>query len=61
MRNYLFEANLLPQIICSIKIRWAPTRHDNMDFKPIITRISEIVPLSLVTSGKAWIMKIIMY
>jgi hypothetical protein len=40
-------ADVLQQIICTIKIRRAPTRHDNVDFKPIITRISEILPLSL--------------
>jgi hypothetical protein len=36
-------ADVLKQIICSIKIRRAPdARHDNIDFKPIITRTSEI-------------------
>ena len=39
-------ADVLQQIICSIKIRWAPTRHDNIDFRPVITRISKIKPLS---------------
>jgi hypothetical protein len=35
-------ADVLKQIVCSIKIRRAPhARHDNIDFKPIITRISE--------------------
>ncbi len=34
-------ADVLKQIICSIKIRRAPhSRHDNVDFKPIITRTS---------------------
>ena len=28
-------ADVLQQIICTIKIRRAPTRHDNVDFKPI--------------------------
>ncbi len=47
-------ADVLQQIICSIKIRRAPTRHDNVDFKPIITRISEILPLSVVTADKGY-------
>ena len=47
-------ADVLQQIICSIKIRRAPTRHDNMDFRPIITRISEILPLSVVTADKGY-------
>ncbi len=47
-------ADVLQQIICSIKIRRAPTRHDNIDFKPIITRISEILPLSVVTADKGY-------
>ena len=33
-------ADVLQQIICTIKIRRAPTRHDNIDFKPIITKNS---------------------
>jgi hypothetical protein len=35
-------ADVLQQIICTIKIRRAPTRHDNIDFRPIITRTSNI-------------------
>ncbi|MGH9987392.1 MAG: hypothetical protein ACRD8W_25885 [Nitrososphaeraceae archaeon] len=36
-------ADVLKQINCSIKIRRAPhARHDNIDFKPIISRASEI-------------------
>jgi hypothetical protein len=42
------------QIICSIKIRRAPTRHDNIDFKPIITRTSNVLPLSIVTADKGY-------
>ena len=45
---------LLQQIICNIKIRRAPTRHDNVDFEPIITRTSEIMPLSVVTGDKGY-------
>ena len=47
-------ADLLQQIICNIRIRRAPTRHDNIDFKPIMIRISEILPLSVVTADKGY-------
>jgi hypothetical protein len=30
------EANVLLQIICNIRISRAPTRHDNIDFRPIV-------------------------
>jgi Transposase DDE domain len=43
-----FGADVLKQIICNIKIRRAPTRHDSIDFKPIVTRIAKINPLSVV-------------
>jgi hypothetical protein len=36
-------ADVLQQIICNIRIRGAPTRHDNIDFRPIITRTSNIL------------------
>jgi len=45
---------VLQQIICTIKIRRAPTRHDNIDFRPIITRTSDILPLSVVTGDKGY-------
>jgi len=48
-------ADMLKQIICSIKIRRAPAaRHDTVDFKPIITRTSEIKPLSVVVADKGY-------
>ena len=47
-------ADVLQQIIYTIKIRRAPTRHDNIDFRPIITKTSEILPLSVVTADKAY-------
>ena len=47
-------ADVLQQIICNIRIRRAPTRHDNIDFKPIITRTSNILPLSVVTADKGY-------
>ena len=46
--------DVLQQIICTIKIRPAPTRHDNIDFRPIITRTSDILPLSVVTGDKGY-------
>ena len=48
------EADVLKQIICNIKIRRAPTKHDIVDFKPIITKISKIKPLSVVVADKAY-------
>jgi transposase InsO family protein len=47
-------ADVLQQIICNIRIRRAPTRHDNIDFKPIITRTSNILLLSVVTADKGY-------
>jgi hypothetical protein len=47
-------ADVQQQIICTIKIRRAPTRHDNIDFRPIITRTSDILPLSVVTGDKGY-------
>ena len=47
-------ADVLQQIIYTIKIRRAPTRHDTIDFRPIITKTSEILPLSVVTADKAY-------
>jgi hypothetical protein len=42
----------LQQIICTIKKRRAPTRCDNIDFRPIIKRTSNILPLSVFTADK---------
>ena len=47
-------ADILKQIICNIKIRRAPTKHDNIDFKSIITRTSEIKPLSVAVADKGY-------
>ena len=44
-------ADVLQQIICFIKIRRAPARHDNIDFKPIVTKILNIKSLSVVVVG----------
>jgi hypothetical protein len=32
----------------------APTKHDNIDFKPIVERIANILPLSVVTADKGY-------
>lgn len=56
-RKYIklsLAAEVLQQIICTIKIRRAPTRHDNIDFGPLITKTSEILPLSVVIGDKAY-------
>jgi hypothetical protein len=47
-------ADVLKQIICNIKVRRAPTRHDNIDFRPMIIRISKIKPLSVVVADKGY-------
>jgi hypothetical protein len=47
-------ADVLKQIICNIKIRRAPTRHDNIDFKPVITKLSKIKLLSAVVADKGY-------
>lgn len=45
-------ADVLQQIICNIRISRAPTtRHDNIDFKPIVKRIANIIPLSVCGNG----------
>ena len=48
-------ADVLKQIICTVKIRGTPARHDdNIDFRPLITKVSEILPLSVVTADKGY-------
>jgi hypothetical protein len=56
-RKYIklsLAAEVLQQIICTIKIRRAPSRHDNIDFGPLITKTCEILPLSVVIGDKAY-------
>jgi hypothetical protein len=48
------SVDVLKQIICNIKVRRAPTRHDNIDFRPVITRISKIKPLSVIVANKGY-------
>jgi hypothetical protein len=48
-------ADILQQIICAIKIRRDPTRHDdNVDFQPIVERASKIMPMSVVVAEKGY-------
>ncbi|MGI0051939.1 MAG: hypothetical protein ACRD8K_09395 [Nitrososphaeraceae archaeon] len=37
-----------------MKVRRAPTRHDNVDIKPIVTRLSKIKPLSEIVADKEY-------
>lgn len=41
---------MIKQVICAIKIRRAPARHDNVDFKPLVERATAILPLSVVVA-----------
>jgi len=47
-------ADVLAQIICYIKVRRGPTKHDNVDFKPIVTKMSEIKKLSVVVADRGY-------
>lgn len=47
-------ADMLQQVICTIKIRRAPARHDNVDFKPLVERAAAIMPLSVVVADKGY-------
>jgi hypothetical protein len=59
------SADLLSNyIICTLKIRRAPTRHDyTIDFQPLIIRTStEVLPVSVTVADKAYIVvKVIMF
>jgi hypothetical protein len=42
-------------IICTIKIRRAPVRHDdNVDFKPLVEKAAAIMPLSVLVADKGY-------
>ena len=47
-------ADVLKLIICKVKIRRDPAKHDNIDFNPIVTRIAKIKPLSVVVADKGY-------
>jgi hypothetical protein len=42
---------MIKQVICAIKIRRAPRRHDNIDFKPLVERAVAILPLSVAVAA----------
>jgi hypothetical protein len=44
--------NVFQQLICNVKVRRAPARHDNVDFQPIMTKTSDIKPLSVAVADK---------
>lgn len=46
--------DVLKQVICTIKIRRAPVRYDNVDFKSLVDRASDIMPLSLVVADRGY-------
>ena len=45
---------MLQQLICIVKVRRGPARHDNVDFQPIITKTSDIKPLSVAVADKGY-------
>ena len=56
-RNYVklsVSADVLFQLICTIKIRRAPTRHDTKDFPPLVIKASEILPISVTVDDKGY-------
>jgi Transposase DDE domain len=48
------SADVLFQLICTIKIRRAPTRHDTKDFPPLVIKASEILPISVTVADKGY-------
>ena len=45
---------MLFQLICIIKIRRAPTKHDIIDFPPLVIKASEILPISVTVADKGY-------
>ena len=45
---------MLKQVICTVKVRRAPARPDNVDFKLLVERASGILPLSVVVADKGY-------
>ena len=41
-------------MICIIKIRRAPTKHDIIDFPPLVIKASEILPISVAVADKGY-------
>ena len=48
------SADMLFQLICIIKIRRAPTKHDIIDFPPLVIKASEILPKSVTVADKGY-------
>jgi len=48
------SADVLFQLICTIKIRRAPTRHDTKDFPSLLIKASEILPISVTVADKGY-------
>jgi hypothetical protein len=48
------SADMLFQLICIIKIRRAPTKHDIIDFPPLVIKASEILPISITVVDKGY-------
>jgi hypothetical protein len=47
-------AEVLYQIMCTIEIRRAPTRHDTVDFQPIMIESSKVLPISVTVGDKGY-------
>ena len=45
---------MLFQLIVVIKIRRTPTKHDTIDFQPLIVKASEILPISITVADKGY-------
>ncbi|NOJ29726.1 MAG: hypothetical protein DA328_06110 [Nitrososphaeraceae archaeon] len=56
-----FGADTLMQIICFINAQLGPTRHDSINFKPIVTKMSEIKKLSEIVADKDTVVRTIIY
>ena len=48
------DADVLQQIICNIKAGRDLTRHDNVNFRPIVTKTAEISPLLVDVDDKGY-------
>ena len=46
--------DVLQQLICIVKVRRDPARHDNVDFQPVITKTSDIKPPSVAVADKGY-------
>ena len=48
------ETDELQRVICNIRISGDPNRHENVDFRLIITKTSNVHPLSVGTAHKGY-------